>query len=93
MILIYGQELINRILVPLHIWRCTGDIQNARSFFEKYSLVNEYFLKIRRVIVEHQVPRRLELYNNLVLDNNTMNITLEKYPDTLEGIINSFVDR
>lgn len=93
MILIYGQELVNRILVPLHIWRCTGDVQSARPFIEKYSSVNEYFLKIRKVIIEHQIPRRLELFNNLVLDINSMNVSLQKYPDTLEGIINSFVDR
>jgi dipeptidyl-peptidase-3 len=92
MILIYGQELVTKILVPLHIWRCTGDIDEARPFIEKYSQVNESFLKIQKVIKENEIPRRLELYYNLNIDNNS-NVSIDEYPATLEGIINSFVDR
>lgn len=92
MLLCYGQDIVSRILTPIHIWRCTGNSNEAREFFNKYSSVNDYFLKIRKVILETEVPRRLELNHNLKIDSNC-NVTLEEYPLTPEGIINSFIHR
>lgn len=92
MLLCYGQDIVSRILTPLHIWKCTGDDAPAREFFDKYSSVNDYFLKIRKIVVENQIPRRLELYHNLKLENNEV-VNIETYPETIEGIIESFVDR
>ena len=88
----YGQELVARIFTSLHIWKATGDYQEAKEFYEKYSNVNEFFLKIRKISVENEIPRRLELYHNLIFESKT-SIRIEEYPDTLEGIIKSFVDR
>lgn len=92
MILCYGHEIVSKILSYLHIWKCTGNIEEARPFWEKYSQVNEYFLKIRKIIQDNDFPRRLFLYHNLNIDEE-LNVTVEYYPDTLEGIIKSFVDR
>lgn len=92
MILCYGQFLVAEILKNIHIWKCTGDCESAKAFFDKYSEVNEFYLKIRQITCENEVPRRLELYHNLVMKDNK-SIVLEEYPETLEGIIESFVDR
>jgi dipeptidyl-peptidase-3 len=92
MILCYGQDLITRILTPIHIWRCTGDFEQAKAFTEKYSAVNDHFLKIRKIIIDVNIPRRLELYHNLEIGTDS-NINIKQYSDSLEGIINSYVDR
>lgn len=91
MLLCYGQEIVTRMLTSLHIWRCTGDLESAKAFYDKHSTVNEHFLKIRKIIVDVQIPRRLVLNHNLSLDDT--NVTIESYPESLEGIIESFVDR
>ena len=92
MILCYGQDLISRILTPIHIWKCTGDSAQAKLFTEKYSAVNEFFLRVRKIICDISIPHRLELYHNLEIGNDA-NVTIKNYPETLEGIINSYVDR
>jgi dipeptidyl-peptidase-3 len=92
MILCYGQNLISRILTPIHIWKCTGDAESAKAFCEKYSSVGDQFLKIRKIIMDTSIPRRLELYHNLELTEEK-NVVIKLYPETLEGIINSYVDR
>lgn len=92
MVLCYGQDLLNRITTMLHIWKCTGNYQEAKLFTEKYSQVNDYYLKIRKIITDINIPRRLELFANLEISNDS-EVTIKQYPDSLEGIINSFVDR
>ncbi len=92
MIIYYGQEIINRILTPLHIWKCTGNHKDAKAFMQKYSAVNDYFLKIKKIIDNYQIPRRLELNHNLFLDEHT-NVIVEEYQESMEGIIKSFVNR
>ena len=92
MLLCYGQDLVSRMLTSLHVWKCTGDYEEARLFTEKYSSVNDYFLKIRKIICDMNIPRRLELFCNLEISNDS-EVTIKHYPDSLEGIINSYVDR
>jgi dipeptidyl-peptidase-3 len=92
MILCYGQNIVSRILTPIHIWKCTGDSEPAKAFVENYSSVPDHFLKIRKIIIDSNIPRRLELYFNFELDEEK-NVTIKSYPETQEGIINSFVDR
>jgi len=92
MIICYGQDIVSKILTYLHIWKCTGDIESAKSFYDKYSNVNEYFLKIIKILKINQFSKNLELYHNLDMDLDK-NIRIIDYPVTLEGIINSYVDR
>jgi dipeptidyl-peptidase-3 len=92
MILCYGQDLVSRILTPIHIWRCTGDAEQAKVFSDKYSAVNDFYLKIRKIICDISIPRRLELFHNLEMGIDG-NIIIKHYPESLEGIINSYVDR
>jgi dipeptidyl-peptidase-3 len=92
MILCFGQEIVSRMLLMLHVWKCIGDVDSTRSFFEKYSQVDEKFLKARKIIKENTVPKRLELFHNLTLDDD-QNVSIIEYPETMEGIINSFIDR
>jgi len=92
MILCYGQDLVSRILTPLHIWKCTGDSETAKNFSAKYSTVDENFLKIRKLIMDISIPRRLELFHNLEICSE-FDVNIKSYPESLEGIINSYVDR
>ncbi len=92
MILCFGQEIVSRMLMMLHIWKCIGDVDSTRNFFEKYSQIDEKFLKARKIIKGNEVPKRLQLFHNLEIDSD-QNVTITEYPETMEGIINSFIDR
>ncbi len=92
MILCYGQEIVTKILTNIHVWKCTGDFKSAKEFSDKHSQVSDFFLKIRQIIIDSAIPRRLELYHNIEMDENNQ-IKIKTYSESLEGIINSFVDR
>jgi len=93
MILCYGLEIITRMLIPLQIWMSSGNVEEANMFFEKFSEVPEKYLKIKKNIDENFINRRLQLFDNLELEELTMNVEVKEYPETYEGIIQSFVDR
>lgn len=92
MIVCYGQFIVAELLKNIQIWKCTGDSESARAFYDKYSDVNEFYLKVKKIASENEIPRRLELYHNLVMKEDKT-IELVEYPETYEGIIESFVDR
>ena len=51
-----------------------------------------YYLKIREIVIANETPRRRELNQNLKM-NDDKTISIVEYPETAEGIIQSFVDR
>ena len=86
-----GKEIDSDILLKLHIWKCTGNYKAAEEFYNKYSEVDELFLKIRQIIINASIPRRLELDHTLKLVDGK--VELIEYPATMEGIIQGYVDR
>jgi dipeptidyl-peptidase-3 len=92
MLMCYGLDIVTKMLRPLHIWKCLGNATEAKHFWDTYTAVNEKFIKIRKIVKENDIPRRLELYYNLELDQEG-NVNIIEYPETMEGVIKSFVDR
>ncbi len=92
MLICYGQGIVTKIFTNLHIWRATGDYETAKIFYDKHSTVNDYFLKIKKIVEENEIPRRLMLNQNLKLDDDD-NVSIVTYPDSCERIIKSYVDR
>lgn len=84
-----GKELIREFLIILQTFKSSGAVDRANKFYEHYSTVNDFFLKIRKIVVEKKKPRRLELNNNLVRYNEGA-IEAIIYPESLEAIILSF---
>ena len=88
----HGKALVEKILTHLHIYKATGDFENGKIFYDKYSAVDEYYLKIREIVIANETPRRLELNHNLKM-NDDKTTSIVEYPETAEGIIQSSVDR
>ena len=94
MILLLSANLIlSNIMPKLHIWKATGDIESASEFIEKYSQLDEKFLKIKHILDKTELPKTLYLFHNLVRDEEDDSIKYKEYPETLEGIIESNLDR
>jgi hypothetical protein len=85
--------MVTRMIIPIQIWMSTGNNEEAAMFFDKYSQVPEQYLKIKKLLNENFIPRRLQFFDNLELDDQTQNVYIKEYPETIEGIIQSFVDR
>lgn len=80
------------MLQKIQIFKLIGDVDSAKEFYDHYSSVNGKFLAIRQIIIENEPPRRLELFHNLVR-NDDNSIKVIEYPETYEGIIESYIDR
>lgn len=89
----HGKELVSKIVMVLHINKCTADYKRAKEFYDHYSNVSEKFLKIRDICFKREKPFRLELYHNLKLSEDGKKVEPVICPETLEGIIKSSVDR
>ena len=84
-----GKQLIKEFLIIIQTYKTSGAVDRATKFYDHYSAVNDFFLKIRKIVVEKKKPRRLELNNNLIRYNEE-SIEPLVYPETLEAIIHSY---
>mmetsp|Transcript_5357 Transcript_5357/g.4936 ORF Transcript_5357/g.4936 Transcript_5357/m.4936 type:complete len:117 (+) Transcript_5357:208-558(+) len=87
-----GRELISKFLVILQTFKTSGAVDRANKFYAHHSEVNEFFLKVRNIVLDKKKPRRIELNNNLVRYDEE-NIFPICYPEKLEAIIHSYADR
>ncbi len=87
----YGKDLMAEICKVLHICRGTADAKRGEEFYEKYSKVDGIFLDIRKIIMDNLKPRRVELYYNMKLNDNK--VDLVEYENSLEGIVQSNADK
>jgi dipeptidyl-peptidase-3 len=87
-----GKELIRSLLMVLQTYKSSGAVERGTKWYNDYSTVNDFFLKVRTIVMSKKKPRRVELNNNLVRYNEN-NIAPIYYPETLESIILSYADR
>jgi dipeptidyl-peptidase-3 len=70
-----------------------GDYDAAKKMFDHYSEVDEELIKIRQIVIDNKIPRRLELQPNLFLDPLENDVKYKDYEESFEGIIKSVVER
>jgi len=87
MILKEGLTRLKQYLVALQVYRSTGDFENCSKWFNEYSQVDEFHLKLRDIIIKKGKPRAIYIQPYLTMKNNL--VTLEDYPPTLDGLITS----
>lgn len=54
-------ESLKAFLRKLHIYKSIGDFEEAAKFFNHYSEVDDLMLKLRKIVIDNKIPRRLEL--------------------------------
>ena len=80
----------------LHIYKSTADVETGTHFFaNKMSKVGlEYWgSKVRDVVLKNKQPRRVFVQANTHLDEASGSVTCKHYEASLEGMIQSWVDR
>ena len=89
----YGKEIIADLLLHLSVYKATADFNEGVKFYEKYSAVNEEFLKLREIVVNTKFERRVELYHNMILDEKENKVSYKEYEAILENIVQSNIER
>ena len=94
MVFCSSYEIIQDLMRKLHIWKCVGDVKSTSEFIEEYSVVDEKFIKIKDIIYKTKNDAQLILclYHNLI-QNEDGSVSYKEYPENLEGIIESNIDR
>lgn len=92
-ILKYGKPALGRMLLKLHIYRCTADIDECRSFYEDLSRVDGEFLEWRQIVLDTKEPKWVFSQPNTFLSGENGAVSLKEYPATSTGVIESWAER
>ncbi|EAW11029.1 dipeptidyl peptidase III [Aspergillus clavatus NRRL 1] len=85
-----GKASLGRMLLRLHIYRCTADAHNCRSFYEGLTTVEMEALEWREVVLAKKDPPPAFSHANTFLEGN--NVVLREYEPTARGIIQSWAE-
>ncbi|KAL5332916.1 dipeptidyl peptidase III [Aspergillus crustosus] len=86
-----GKPSLGRMLLRLHVYRCTADISNCREFYESLSHVDEGALQWRDAVIFQQDPPLAFCQANTYLDNQEVEV--KEYEPTARGVIQSWAER
>ena len=92
----HGFPALERFLHKLHVYKSIGDYDTAKAFFDGYSAVDEEMMKIRQIVIDNKLPRRLELQPNLFLNRTPtggQKVEYVGYETSHEGIVQSYIER
>jgi dipeptidyl-peptidase-3 len=90
-IISHGKPALGRMLLRLHIYRCTADVQSCREYYEELSRVDAEFLTWRDIVLAQQEPRWVFVQANTFLRGNE--VALKEYAATAEGVVQSWAER
>ena len=91
-ILTHGRPAVAAYLQKLHIYKTTADVDAGKALYDQVTSVDPWWgSKVRDVVLRNKVPRKVFVQANTILEGDT--VTLKEYEPTLEGMIQSFVDR
>lgn len=54
-------KALSDFLKKLHIYKSMGDYDEAKKMFDHYSKVDDTMKKIRQIVIDNKIPRRLNL--------------------------------
>ena len=86
-----GKPTLGRMLLRLHMYRCTADVKSCRAYYEDLSKVEGKYLEWRRIVLAKQQPKWVFVQANTFLDDGR--VTIKEYDATPEGVIQSWAER
>lgn len=87
-----GKAALRDMLLRLHIYRCTADVQACRLYYEDLSKVDGKYIEWREIVLAQNEPKWVFVQANTMLDGNN-SVVLKEYEPTREGVIQSWVER
>ncbi|KAK4207566.1 peptidase family M49-domain-containing protein [Rhypophila decipiens] len=89
----HGKPALGRMLLRLHMYRCTVDVEGCRGYYEDLSRVDGEYLEWRETVLAKQPPPWAFVQANTFLDESTGSVTLKEYDAAVEGVIQSWAER
>lgn len=90
-IISHGKPALKQMLLKLHIFRCTADVQACRSYFDDLSRVDNNHLEWRRIVLANSPSKRVFSQANTFIIGDE--VVVKEYPPTPEGVIQSWAER
>jgi dipeptidyl-peptidase-3 len=91
-ILTHGLPAMSTFLKTLQVYKATADAANGVAFYEKVTSVNDVWATTYRdIVLKEKQPRKVFVQGNTVKNGDAF--VLQEYDLTLEGLIQSFVER
>ncbi|KAL4767607.1 peptidase family M49-domain-containing protein [Aspergillus nidulans var. acristatus] len=91
-ILSHGRPAVEKYLQKLHIYKSTADVEAGKALYDDITSVDEWWgTKVRDIVLKNKIPRKIFVQANTILEGDE--VILKEYEPTLEGIIQSFVER
>ncbi|KIW95081.1 uncharacterized protein Z519_03664 [Cladophialophora bantiana CBS 173.52] len=93
-ILSHGRPAVEAYLQKLHIYKSTADFEAGKKLYDEVTNVDEWWAeKARPIVLKKKIPRKVFVQANTVLDENSGDVKLVEYEPTIEGMIQSYVER
>lgn len=87
----HGKPALGKLLLRLHMYRCTADVQSCRAFYEDLSSVDGEYLAWQKKVVANRPKHLLYCFANTFASDT--GVVLRQYPATLQGILESWMQR
>jgi dipeptidyl-peptidase III len=86
-----GKPALGQMLLKLHMYRSTADVEACRTFYEALSKVDGESLEWRRIVLAKKQPKWIYVQANTFL--GAKGVILKEYEESNEGIIQSWAER
>lgn len=86
-----GRKAIGELLLHIHIYRCTADVEAARKYYGELTAINDEWLSIREIVASHKLKRGIFVQSNTVLEGQRVGI--KEYAQDAGGVLQSWADR
>ncbi|GAA5907639.1 dipeptidyl-peptidase III [Sporobolomyces salmoneus] len=89
-----SKEVMGKLLLEIQTRKSTGDRKGAEEFFDKLTKpTNEWVEELRPLVLSKKLPRKIFVQPNTRVIGDNEDVELIEYPVTVEGVIQSFVER
>lgn len=86
-----GKSSLGRMLLKLHIYRCTADVTSCRTFYEDLTSVDDEALAWREVVLAKKDPPLVFSQANTFLEGE--DVVLKEYEASARGVVQSWAER
>jgi dipeptidyl-peptidase III len=86
-----GKPALEDMLLRLHMYRVTADVDVCRPYYENLSTVEDEHLEWRRTLRAQKTPRLHYVHANTFLEGD--NVRLTEYEASHAGLIQSWFER
>ena len=88
----HGKPALGRMLLRLHMYWCTADVEACRAYYEDLSAVEEEHRNWRQIALRQNGERLRFVQANIFLRDDDA-VELQEYDVTITGIVDSWAER